>query len=224
MEKLIIVGIGETADIAYEHFTADQGFEIVAFAVNQKYKTASMYKSMPLLALEELQNYYSSNQCKVFVAMSSGRLNRDRQKVYEAVKQLGYSCVSYISPRAFIASTATIGENCFIFENNSIQHGVDIGNNVVIWSNSCIAHQTKIHDHVFIAPSCTICGYCEVKNNTFLGANSTLADHTKVGADCFVGMGCIINKTVSDNTFIYSNKSVAANISAKEFCKLDHIE
>ena len=36
--KLVIIGAGEFAEIAYEYFTYDSPYEVVAFAVEKKYR------------------------------------------------------------------------------------------------------------------------------------------------------------------------------------------
>lgn len=36
-EKLIIIGEGETANIAYEYFTFDSEYEVIAFSVERNY-------------------------------------------------------------------------------------------------------------------------------------------------------------------------------------------
>ncbi|MCD8542814.1 MAG: acetyltransferase, partial [Gammaproteobacteria bacterium] len=201
-QPIIIVGIGETADIAHEYFSVDEQYDVVAFSVSAEYKKTDTYQNKPLIALENLSDVFPSDQYKVFVALSSGRLNRDRQSMYDQIKQQGYSCVSYISPRAFVWRTASIGENCFIFENVTIQHGVSIGNNVTVWSNSCIAHQSEVGDHVFIAPGCMICGYAKIGSFCFIGANTVFADHATIGDNSFVGMGSVISKTIASHAFV----------------------
>lgn len=221
MEKIIIVGIGETADIAYEYFTQDSDYEVVAFSVNMEYKNSESYHGLPLIELEELVNIYPCHEYKIFVAMSSGKLNRNRQNVYEQVKALGYTCVSYVSSRAFVWRTAKVGENCFIFENNVIQHGVEIGNNVVLWSGNHVGHQTRIRDHVFISSHCVISGYCDIGENSFLGVNATFADHVKIDRDCFIGMGAIVSKEVPENSLVVPARSEIAKITAKKLCKVE---
>ncbi len=37
-KKLVIYGIGETADIAYEYFKHDSDYEVVAFTVDNEFK------------------------------------------------------------------------------------------------------------------------------------------------------------------------------------------
>lgn len=220
-EKIVIVGTGETADIAFEYFLFDSCYEPVAFAVNQEFISDSSYLDKPLIALEKLQDTYPATDYKVFVAMSSGRLNRNREKVYQEVKRLGYECVSYISSKAFVWRTAKIGENCFVFENNVIQHGVEIGNNVVLWSGNHIGHQTKIRDNVFISSHCVISGYCEIGENSFLGVNCTFADNIRIGRDCFVGMAAVVGKELPDNTLIKPPKSQVSSRTAKQLCQVE---
>lgn len=36
-KKLLIIGAGETASIAYDYFTNDSEYEVVGFAVEKKY-------------------------------------------------------------------------------------------------------------------------------------------------------------------------------------------
>ncbi len=221
LEKVVIVGSGETADIAYEYFCHDKCFDVVAFSVSEAYLKGNTYLDKPLVALESLSDFFPTEQYKVFVAMSSSKLNYNRQHVYELVKKQGYECVSYISPRAFVWNTATIGENCFIFENNVIQHGVEIGNNVVLWSGNHIGHQTKIRDNVFVSSHCVISGYCEIGENSFLGVNCTFADNVKIERDCFIGMGAIVGKNLPENTLIKPAKSEIASYTAKKLCNVE---
>ncbi|RTK99799.1 MAG: acetyltransferase [Proteobacteria bacterium] len=220
-QKVIIVGTGETADIAYEYFIHDGLVEVVAFSINAKYKTNDTYLELPLVAIEDLLKIYPSEDYMVFVAISSGKLNRNRQYVYEQIKSLGYRCISYISPKAFVWRTAKIGENCFIFENNVIQHGVEIGNNVILWSGNHIGHQTKIRDNVFISSHCVISGYCDIGENSFLGVNATFADHVKVERDCFIGMGSVISKNIPENSLVVPARSEIVKIkTARQICKV----
>ena len=220
-QKIVIVGTGETADIAFEYFSYDDIYEIAGFAVNKEYLTVDSYKNKPIVAIENMQNTFPPGQFKVFVAISSGKLNQNRENLYLTMKAMGYSCVSYISPKAFVWRTAEIGENCFIFENNVIQHGVKIGNNVTLWSGNHIGHQTRIRDHVFVSSHCVISGYCDIGENSFLGVNCTIADHIKVGRDCFIGMGALVGRSLENNILIKPAKSVVSDFSAKKLCGVE---
>ena len=193
-KKLVIVGCGETAQIAYEYFTHDSPYEIVAFSAEKRYLEEDRLFGLPIVPFEELENTYSPAQYKVFIAISYTQLNRIRTRLYKEAKQKGFTAVSYVSSKAFVWHNVEIGENSFIFENNVIQYHVKIGNNVILWSGNHIGHRTKIEDNCYVSSHVVISGYCEIGQNCFLGVNSCFNDKIIVAEDCIIGSGAVVNQ------------------------------
>ncbi len=198
MAKLIIVGDGETAELAYEYFTHDSPHEVVAFSVEREYAKKDNLFSLPVVYFEDIEKSYAVSEFQVFVAISYTRLNRVRARLYREAKLKGYSIASYVSSRAFVWRNVEIGENCFILENNVVQYAVKIGNNVVLWSGNHIGHQTVVRDNAFISSHVVVSGYCEVGENCFLGVNSCIANNVKIAKDCLIGMGAVVNKNTEE--------------------------
>lgn len=216
-KKLIIVGNGETAELAYLYFTNDSEYEVATFAVEKDYIAEPKLRGLDVIALEEVENIYSPNDYEAFVAVSSTKLNTLRTRLYNEVKAKGYKLASYISSKAYIGYEVEIGDNCFIMENNVIQTFAKIGNNIVLWSGNHIGHSSIIHDNCFISSQVVVSGFCEIGENTFIGVNSSIADKIKIGEYCIIGLGCIIAKDVPDNTIMkmpYAQKHI---ITAKQF-------
>lgn len=203
--KLIIIGDGETAEIAYEYFTHDSSFEVVGFAVESAYKKRDEFFDLPVVAFEEIEKHFSPAEHQAFAAISYTQLNRVRARIFQAVKAKGYRCASYVSSRAFVWHNVEIGENCFIFENNVIQYKVKIGDNVVLWSGNHIGHQTVIEDNVFISSHVVVSGYCEVGANSFLGVNSSIANDVKIAPDNIIAMGAVIHKNTEPRKIYKGN-------------------
>src|SRR4051812_44421639 len=149
--ELVIVGAGEFAEIAYEYFKHDSPHNVVAFSVERAFAKADKMFGLPVVPFEELEAYYAPEHFGVFVAVTYTKLNRVRARLFRAAKQKGYTPVSYVSSRSFVWHTAVIGENCFVFENNVIQHGVRIGNDVVLWSGNHVGHRSLIADHCYLS-------------------------------------------------------------------------
>lgn len=204
-KKIVVVGDGETAELAYEYFTHDSPHQVVAFAVERKYAGKEILFGLPVVAFEELERLFDPAAHAAFVAISFTQLNRLRTRLYHETRRKGYELVSYISSRAFVWRNVEIGENCFIMENNVLQYAVRIGNNVVLWSGNHVGHQTVIHDNVFVSSHVVISGYCEIGENCFLGVNSCLADKIKIGEDCFIGMGAVVNKSTAPGKVYVGN-------------------
>ena len=107
---------------------------------------------------------------------------------------MGYELVSYISSKAFVWRNVTIGENCFIFENNVLQHHVKIGNNVILWSGNHVGHRSVIKDNCFISSHVVIAGGCEIGESCFIGVNCTVNDEIKIEKDGFFSSGALVIK------------------------------
>lgn len=204
-KKLVIVGDGETAQIAYEYFTYDSPYEVKAFSVEEEYLKQSELFGLPVVPFEELENLYDPVEYKVFVAVSYTQLNRVRTSLYRKVKQKGFSAATYVSSRAFVWRNVEIGENCFIFENNVLQHYVKVGNNVILWSGNHIGHRSTIKDNCYISSHVVISGYCEIGENCFLGVNSCLGDNLTIAKDCIIGAGAVVVKNTEERKVYIGN-------------------
>lgn len=213
-EEIVIVGDGEFAEIAYEYFTYDSSYTVVAFAVEKNYITKDSLFELPVITFEEIEKLYSPKKYKLFTAITFTNLNRVRTRLYKEAKNKGYNFVSYVSSKAFVWRNAQIGENCFIFENTNIQYNVEIGNNVILWSGDHICHRTKIKDNCFVGSNVVISGYCEVGENSFLGANSTFVNNISIGNNSFVAAGALITKSYGDNLLLKGSPAKPDNKSS----------
>lgn len=219
-KKLIIIGSGETGLIAYEYFQYDSEYEVVAFSVNNQYINEPIINGLPIVPFEILEQEFNPIEHEVYVAISSGKLNRNRTKVYNEAKLKGYKCASYISSKAFIWRNVEIGENCFIFENNTLQPFVKIENNVTLWSGNHIGHNTIIKNNCFISSHCVISGFCEVGENSFLGVNCTIENNTKIAKDNFIGAGALIQKNTNEKDFYQLKQTELSKVNTYRLFKI----
>lgn len=214
------MGSGETGLIAYEYFQYDSEYEMVAFSVNEQYITDTTICNLPVVPFETLEEIYPSNEYEVYVAISSGKLNRNRAKVYLEAKAKGYTCATYISSKAFVWRNVEIGENCFIFEDNTLQPFVKVGNNVTLWSGNHIGHNSIIKNNCFISSHCVISGFCEVGENSFLGVNCTIEDNTKIAKDNFIGAGSLIQKDTNEKEFFQVKQTELSKVNTHRLFKI----
>ena len=191
-KPLVIFGSGDIAQLAHYYFSTDSNYEIVAFTVDANYIKESEFCGLPVVAFEDVAKNYPPDSYDFFVALSYSKLNAVRKEKFLAAKEMGYKLVSFISSRATVLNEGRIGENCFIFEDNTIQPFVTIGNNVTLWSGNHIGHHSVIHDHTFIASHVVISGGVEIGEQCFVGVNATLRDHIKIGDRCVVGAGALL--------------------------------
>ena len=194
--KLILIGDSAFAEIAYEYFTVDSEFEVVAFAVEKEHITKTSLFDLPIVPFEELEEVYAPSEHHFFAANVYTQRNKLRTRLYEEAKAKGFSPASYISSRAFVWRNVKLGEHVFIFEDNTVQPFVEIGNNVILWSGNHIGHHSKIGNHCFISSHVVISGFVDIGEYCFLGVNATLANNLTVGERCIVGAAASVLKDV----------------------------
>ena len=202
-KKLVIVGAGEFAEIAYEYFTYDSCYEVAGFCVEEAYINVDTLCGLSVAPLENLEISFSPSEYDVFVAIPASDLNQTRTRLYKNIKDRGYKLATYISSSAFVWRNVIVGENCFIFENNTVQPFVEIGNNVVLWSGNHIGHRTVIKDNAFVSSHVVISGYCVIGESCFLGVNSTFNDGTSTASFSILASGSLVNKNLDDENTIY---------------------
>lgn len=191
-KPLVIFGTGDIAQLAHFYFSRHSTYEVAAFTVDAAYLSGKTFCGLPVIAFEEIVRHYGPENYDIFVALSYSKLNAIRKDKYLASKALGYRLASFISPLATVLNEDRIGDNCFIFEDNTIQPFVTIGNNVTMWSGNHIGHHSVIRDHCFISSHVVVSGGVEIGEQCFIGVNATLRDHIKIGAKCVIGAGSLL--------------------------------
>lgn len=194
MANVVIFGTLDTAELAHFYLTHDSNHNVVAFSVTKEYLKEKTFKGLPVVPFESVETEYHPNEYAFFVPMTGRKMNRLREQFYLAAKAKGYSLISYVSSRATVFPGASIGENCFILEDNTIQPFTPIGNNVVMWSGNHIGHHGQIKDHVFFTSHVVLSGHCIVEPYCYFGVNATIRDGLHIAEGTLVAMSACITK------------------------------
>ncbi|MFY9479112.1 MAG: acetyltransferase [Aquabacterium sp.] len=218
--QLVIIGDSAFAEVAYECFTHDSPYEVVAFAVERAYLDKASLFGLPVVALEDLPERFPQGSVHFYAALVYTQLNRLRTRLYEATKAMGYQPASYISSRAFVWHNVEFGEHCFVFEDNTLQPFVKVGCNVVLWSGNHIGHHTRIQDHCFVSSHVVISGFCDIGASSFLGVNATIANNVSIGADNWLSPSVTVTKDTLPAQLIRAPKPEVHKVSTLDFFKV----
>jgi sugar O-acyltransferase (sialic acid O-acetyltransferase NeuD family) len=223
--KLVIFGTAEMAELAHFYFTHDSPYTVAAFTADDDYVESDRFHGLPLVPFSRVAEECPPDDYDMHVALSYMKLNQLRQTKYEQARAAGYQLPSYVCSKAVTWPDLTIGDNCFILENQTIQPTVQIGNNVMIWSGNHLGHGTHIADHTYIASHVVISGHCNIGRRCFFGVNVTVRDFITIGDDCFIAMDASITRDVPDGavalgaggTVMEAQDERARKIKAKYF-------
>lgn len=219
---IVVVGTGTMGQVVAEYFgAAGSPYEVVAFAATKEFISAPEYLGRPLIDFADMAGgKYGPSAVKMFVAIGYIKLNRTRARFYREAKAKGYELVTYVHPSVQLWPSNHIGDNVFIFEDNTIQPFVTIGADTVLWSGNHIGHHSRIGEHCFISSHVVVSGQCDVGDYTFIGVNSTLRDSISVGRGCFLGAGTLLAKSAPENSLFAPEATEPHKIPASRFFKL----
>jgi sugar O-acyltransferase (sialic acid O-acetyltransferase NeuD family) len=198
MSKVVLFGTGSFAQLVHFYLTHDSEHEVVAFTVHESHLTEKEFMGLPVLPFEIIQRQFPPDIFKMYVAIGYKNVNRVRAQVYTEAKERGYELITYVSSKCTSWGDTKFGDNCFIFEDNTLQPFVIIGNNTVLWSGNHIGHHSTIGDHCFITSHVVISGHVRVGSYSFLGVNAAIRDDITIGEACVIGANALIMKTAKD--------------------------
>jgi sugar O-acyltransferase (sialic acid O-acetyltransferase NeuD family) len=200
--KLVIFGNGEFGSLARYYFDKDSRYEVVAFAADDEFAKEDSFEGLPLVPFSKVREVYPSASCEMHVAVSYKKLNKVREEKYLAAKAAGYTLASYVSTKSVYWDDLSVGDNCFILENQTIQPTVKIGNNVMIWSGNHLGHGCEIMDHAYMASHICVSGHVKIGSRTFIGVNAAFKDFINIGEDSFIAMSATVTKDVTPGSVV----------------------
>ncbi len=210
--NLVIIGTGLFPEVARCYFDELSDYKVIAFACHEKYRDTDEIYGLPLISIEKLQDSLTPEKVDIFIGIGYQKMNQARERVFLEMKEQNYNIASFCHPDVHLWDNIKLGENTFIFEDNTIQPFVEIGDNTILWSGNHIGHHSIIGNHCFISSHVVISGSCKVGDNVFIGVNATLHDSITIGNYGLIGAGAIINKDTPE-------KAVYVPVSTKPIPK-----
>jgi sugar O-acyltransferase (sialic acid O-acetyltransferase NeuD family) len=194
--RVVIFGVGQIADVA-RVYVEQAGHRVVAFTIDEAFITSDTHDGLPVLNWSALEAVAPPDAVHLFCPISYRQVNKLRKTKYLEGKARGYRFISFVH-RSCENNAQSIGENCFILENNVLQPYSRIGDNVILWSGNHIGHHSTIGDHCFLASHAVVSGGVTIGARCFIGVNATIADNRALGEGVVVGAGALVLSDVPD--------------------------
>jgi len=108
-------------------------------------------------------------------------------------------------PSSVIASTAIVGNGCFIEPGVVVASFTNIGFGVYLNRGSTIGHHVTIGDFVSIGPGCHIAGHSVIGSGVTLGIGAIVFDHVRIGENTIIGGGSVVTKDIPSHVIAWGN-------------------
>jgi sugar O-acyltransferase (sialic acid O-acetyltransferase NeuD family) len=193
MKKVVIFGVGNFSKLVFTYLK-NSSHEVVGFTVNNHLLKENTFLNLPVTPFEKIKQEFPPENFCLFIAMGHTNNNKNRARIFDECKKLGYELLTYVHPTSIIGEDVKLGENCLILENNVIQPFVTLEDDVIIWSNNVISHDVLIKEHCFIIHNVVISGFVTIEPYCILAANSTIRNRVTIAKESIIGMNALIMK------------------------------
>ncbi len=198
-KDLIIYGDSDFAEMIAHYFNTDSPYRVVAFCVDEAYRTKEEIDGLPVIATETIKEHFSPQECAVFAAIGYKSV-RTHKILFEKLADYGFPVASYVSSRAHVDVSSRIGVNCLILPGVVIEPGCTVENNCYVNSGAIICHHSRIRAHSVLAAGSVIGGHTTVGESSLIGFNATVAELLELGEETLLGAGSLLLENTQPHT------------------------
>ncbi|MDG4598039.1 MAG: NeuD/PglB/VioB family sugar acetyltransferase [Candidatus Contendobacter sp.] len=214
MARVVLFGIGSTAQVMHYHLSRESWHCVEAFTVDAKYLRADRLAGLPVVPFEDIARRYPPDDYEMMIAVGYAEVNRLRARRCAEARALGYRLISYVSPTATLWAGLELGGNCKVGAGSLLQPFSRIGDDVFIGSGCIVSHHTVIEDHCFLGSGVMLGGGVIVESHAFLGTGVTVRNKARIGAHGVVGAGAVVLEDTRPHGVYVARGAEALDISS----------
>lgn len=170
---------------------------VLAFTTGKKFMDKNELEGLPVIAFEELPDYFDMSHCMILNTIGYSQMNDIRKKVFFQIREKGYKLCTFVSANANVY-TDKIGDGSIIMPGAFVGPDVNVGICDIIYANVSLTHHITIGDFVFIGSGCVVGGNVKIGDNCFIGLNSTIKNKAEIPPYTLIGSGSNVLLSISE--------------------------
>ena len=139
-----------------------------------------------------------------FVALGYRHLSR-KAEILRQLLETGRRVPAWVHPSCQVASSARLGEGCFLFPLANVDQDAALGRGVVLHNSVVVSHDGKIGDAAYLSPGVVLSGGVTVGEAAFLGSGTVVANGRVIGARARIGLASAVTQDVPDGASAIGN-------------------
>lgn len=140
LKNLLILGAGQYGTVAKEIARSMGCFDKIAF-LDDRHGTENLaYHEESIGRFDDYERLSGEYGCAV-AAIGNPKLRRD---LMEKLKEASYRLVSLVSPRAYISSSAQIGEGCIVEPFAAVNSNAVVGAGTILSAGAVVNHNSVV--------------------------------------------------------------------------------
>lgn len=219
MKEVIVFGAGKIAEVVYDYLSRDSDLRVAAFCVDAAYRRDEQFLGLPLVSFEEAPQRFSPDRFQMVMALGYHECNALRRRKFAEAGEAGYRFASYVSSRAWVGGSATIGEGSVILDQVSVEPKAAVGRNVMLWSGAVVGHHAQVGDHVWAAAASAIGGGALLGEGCFLGLGAIVGHEVTLGQRCLIGANSFVGKDAGDKSVLLAPEAMPHRLDVDYFLR-----
>jgi sugar O-acyltransferase, sialic acid O-acetyltransferase neuD family len=190
MDEIILIGYGGHAKSVADTIERGLNYKIAGYVDREKVSSKYEYLGND----NHLEEIFHSGIKNAAICIGYLGKNRIRERMYVALKSMGFCLPKIIDPTAIISNSVIISEGSFIGKHSIINVDSQIGKCCIINSGAIVEHECIIHDFAHVAVGAVLCGQVVVGKGAFIGANGTVIQCRTISDYEVVPAGEVVRK------------------------------
>lgn len=141
-----------------------------------------------------------------FVSVGQLRTNSARKSLIQKLLEYDAHIPTLISPRAYVAPSATIGRGSIVMHDALVNAQSTVGDFCILNSKSLVEHDCEVGSYSHISTGAILNGDVQLGADCFVGSHATVIQSVKIGANVVIGAGVTVKKNLSDHTLVKDNE------------------
>jgi len=187
-EKILLVGGGGHCRAVIDVIEQEAKYEIAGIIDKRELIGSKIFGYEIIGCDDDLVDLYSKYS-NALVTVGQIRSNVVRVKLFNRLKDIGYTLPVVISPLAYVSKYAKVAEGTVVMHQALVNANADIKSNCIINTKALIEHDVVVYSGSHISTGAIINGGVVVKSNSFVGSNTTTKEYIEI--DGFIKAGGI---------------------------------
>lgn len=196
--KLVLIGGGGHCKSVLSAIDKTKYSDIIITDIPEKVGTA--IDGVKIAGTDaDLPDFFKAGYIEAFITVGTVKAGMLREKIYESIKNIGFTFPSIIDASAVIADSAIIEEGVFIGKNAVVNAGTNIGRFSIVNTGAIVDHDCMIGNFVHLSPGITLSGMVNIGNYSHVGTGSSVKQCVTIGDCTTIGMGSVVLHDIPSN-------------------------
>ena len=179
MKDILLIGGGGHCKAVIDVIEQEKKYNIVGI-IDKKELIGQKVLGYKIIGCDDDLKQLFDKYKYAIVTVGQIKSNSLRVKLFNLLKNIGYTLPVIISPFAYVSKYATIDEGTIIMHQALVNASVKIGENCIINTKALLEHDVVVKDNCHISTGAIVNGGVVIKQNSFVGSNATIKEYIQI--------------------------------------------